>query len=125
MSKYLYEQSVDQSNYRAIFENQKEKLIEVLEGDLMYPYNGGYFTLGAPLFFEVKMYIDDGKTTAILLDINYNPITIKDLSEFLLEARSKHTEALNKYKMGLARLKKSRMIPTLVKLHDMEDDIEE
>ncbi len=125
MSKELYEQATNQANYRAIFENQKEKLIEVFEGDLIYPHNGGYFILGAPLFFEIKLYLEENKTSVVLLDLNHNPIEIEDLKEFLMETRSKYTEALNKYKMGLARLKKSRMIPTLTKLHDLEDDVED
>jgi len=119
------EQATNQTNYRAIFENQKEKLIEVFEGDLIYPHNGGYFILGPQLFFEIKMYIDEGKPIAILLDLNRNPIEIKNLNDFFVETRSKYTEALNKYKMGIIRLKKSRMIPTLTKLHDLEDDIED
>ena len=120
-----YQELFDKSNFRAIFENQKEKLTEVLEGDLIHPYNGGYFLLGAPLFFEAKLCIDEGKTSTVLLDINSNPINIKDLNEFFSETRSKYTESLNKYKLGLARLKKSREIPTLTKLHDLEDDVEE
>ena len=125
MASKEYKEYTDQKNYRAIFENQKEKLLEVFEGDLIFPYNGGYFILGPQLFFEIKMYIDEEKSIATLLDLNRNPIDIKNLNEFFLETRSKYTEALNKYKMGLTRLKKSRMIPTLIKLHDLEDDVED
>lgn len=121
----LHEQALNQANYVAILENQKEKLIEVFEGDLIYPHKGVYFRLGPQLFFEIKMYLDEEKSTAILLDLNYNPVQIRDLNSFFKETRSKYTEALNKYKMGIARLKKSRMIPTLTKLHDLEDDVEE
>ena len=121
----LFQQALNQSYFRAIFENQREKLIEVFKGDCIYPFNGGYFLLGPVLFAEVSMYIDEEQTTAILLDINYNTIKIDDLKDFLLKVRSTYTEALNKYKMGIARLKKSREVPTLTKLHDLEDDVEE
>ncbi len=116
---------LEQANFRAIFENQKEKLIESFKGDLIYPYNGGYFILGSPLFFELKMNIEENKTTAILLDINFAPIEITNIKEFLEETRAMYTEALNRYRLGLARLKKSRTISTLTKLHDLEDDVEE
>ena len=116
---------LEQVHFRAIFENQKEKLIESFNGNLIYPHNGGFFMLGAPLFFELKMNIEENKTSAILLDINLAPIEITNLKEFFKNARSDYTEALNRYHLGLARLKKSRMIPTLIKLHDLEDDIEE
>jgi len=71
------------------------------------------------------MNIDENKTTAILLDINFAPIEIANLEDFLKETRSVYYEALNRYKLGLSRLKKSRMIATLTKLHDLEDDFEE
>lgn len=116
---------LEQANFRAIFENQKEKLIESFKGDLIYPHNGGYFILGSPLFFEVKMNIEENRASAILLDINFAPIEISNLEEFLRETRSAYTEALRRYSLGLARLKKSRMISTLTKLHDLEDDVEE
>ena len=79
----LFEKAIEQSNFRAIFENQKEKLIEVLKGDLIYPYGGGYFILGSLLFSEIQMYITEGKETTVLLDINYSPIIVENLREFL------------------------------------------
>lgn len=124
-SAELYEQATNQSNYLAIFENQKEKLIEVFKGDLIYPYNGGYLLLGPQLFFEIKMYIDDDKTSIVLLDINYTPIEIKDLKKFSKETKSKYTEILNKYKIGLAKLKKSRNVSILTEVYELEDDVED
>ena len=121
----LFEKAINQSNYRAIFENQREKLIEVLNGDMLYPYNGGYFLLSPTLFLEVKMLVDEGKSSSILLDMNKNPIRIDDLNIFLSTTRTLYSEAINKYSMGLARLKKSRMISTVTKVHDLEDDVEQ
>lgn len=119
------EVAFEQIHFRAIFENQREKLKEALEGDLIYPHNGGFFILGAPLFFEIKMYIDENKVSVILLDINSIPVKITNLEEFLKETRSVYTEALNRYNLGFVRLNKSRKVPTLTKLHDLEDDVEE
>ena len=125
VEKEVFAQALQQSNFRAIFENQREKLVEVFKGDCIYSFNGGFFLLGPLLFSEIAMYIDGDQEAGIILDINYNPIQIDDLTEFLSTVRSAYTEALNKYKLGLARLKKSRQVPTLTKLHDLEDDVEE
>jgi len=120
----LYKEASDQANFRAIFENQKEKIMEVFEGDLIYPHSGGYFLLGSALFFDLTMYIDEGKISAFILDIHNMPIKIENLVEFKKEVRSCYTESLNKYAMSLARLKKSRNVPTLTKMHELEDDVE-
>ena len=73
----------------------------------------------------LAMLVDEGKSSSILLDINKNPIRIDDLNVFLSTTRTLYSEAINKYSMGLARLKKSRMISTLTKVHNLEDDVEQ
>ena len=121
----LFNAAIDQSNFRAIFENQREKLIEILKADLIYPYNGGYFILGPSLFYEISMHAEYDKVSATLLDINYNPIEVSDLDDFLFNTKAQYFEAIKTYKIGLDYLKKSRMVRTLTKLHDMDDDVEE
>ena len=58
VEKEVFAQALQQSNFRAIFENQREKLVEVFKGDCIYPFNGGFFLLGPLLFSEIAMYID-------------------------------------------------------------------
>jgi len=127
MSTELYKIASDQANFRAIFENQKEKLLEILEGDLIYPYNGGYFLMNPTLFLEIKMHLEDELTYVSLLDINKNPINIIDLTDFYLTTRTLYKESLNKYKMGLAKIKKAKSVPKLTKsaFRDLDDDVEE
>lgn len=119
-----FEAALAQSNYRAIFENQKEKLKEVLKGRLLHPYNGGFLKIGPELLFEIKLYLDENKKRATILDLYMNPIDIENVEEFYKEIRSLYTEAINKYKVGLVKLKKSRQIETLVSL-DLDEDTEE
>ncbi len=119
-----FEEALAQSNYRAIFENQKEKLKEVLKGQLLHPFNGGFFQLGPELFSEIKLYLDENKKRFTILDLYMNPIDIENVEEFYKETRSLYSEAINKYKIGLAKLKKSRQIETLVGL-DLDEDTEE
>ncbi len=119
-----FETAVKQSNYRAILTNQKEKLKEILQGQLIYSHNGGQFQLGSTLFSEVLLYLNEERTQSTVLDMNLNPIRISKLAEFYKDIRSRHTQAINKYSMEIAKLKRSRQIETLVQL-DLEDDEEE
>lgn len=120
----LLQKVFDQANYRAIFENQREKLIEVLKASLIYSYNGGFFQVGPAFFYELSMYIDEGKTEVVLLDINYNLVEIDDINEFLFEVKSVYFEAINTYKIEIERLKKTRYIPTITRLYELDDDVE-
>ncbi len=119
-----FKEAIKQSNYRAIFENQKEKLKEILEGQLIFPYGGGLFKIGPQLFTELLLYLNEGKKQQLVLDVHLNPIRIDDLNSFYKEIRSLYTEAINKYAVELAKLKKSRQISTVVQL-DLENDTEE
>ena len=119
-----FETAVQQANYRAILANQKEKLKEILQGQLIYSYNGGQFQLGSALFSELRLYLDEDRTQSTVLDMNLNPIRISDLDNFYKDIRSRHTQAINKYSMEVAKLKRSRQIETVVQL-DLEDDEEE
>lgn len=119
-----FEEAVNQSNYRAIFENQKEKLKEILQGQLLYSYNGGQFQLNALLFSEILLHLSEEKTQHTILDMHLLPIRIDNLEDFLKNIRSQQTEAINKYISEIAKLKRSRRIETLVQF-DLEDDNEE
>jgi len=55
------EQALAESNRRAIFQNQREKLKETLQADFFYAFDGGYFKLGPELFLETKINIAEGK----------------------------------------------------------------
>lgn len=123
--KTLLQKAIDQANYRAVFENQREKLVEILKASLIYPYNGGFFQLCPYFFYELSMYIDEGKSDAVLLDINYTPVEISNLVDFLNETKSLYFEAMNTYKIELEKLKKTRQIPVLTRLYDLDDDVEE
>jgi len=119
-----FNKAIEQSNYRVIFENQKEKLKEIFEGQLILPFNGGFFQIKPELFSEILIYLNEEKKEQILLDMHQNPILIDNLPEFYEIIRSKYSEALNEYVIELAKLKLSRQIPTVVEL-DLKNDEEE
>ena len=119
------EQALAESNRRAIFENQREKLKETLQADLFYAFDGGYFKLGSELFLEIKINIAERKKSFPLLDVHTNPIDINNPEEFYRITRSLYIEAINKYRINLAKLKRSKNTQSLVEVYLEASDIEE
>lgn len=117
------EQALAESNRRAIFENQREKLLETLLADLFYAFEGGYFKLGPELFLEIKLNLAEGKKSFPLLDIHMNPIDIENPEEFYETTRSLYNEAINKYRINFAKLKRSTNTKNLVEIYLEDDDI--
>lgn len=121
----IVEQALVESNRRAIFENHREKLKETLQADLFYALDGGYFKLGPELFLEIKINIAEGKKSFPLLDINMNPVDIENPEEFYETTRSLYTEAINRYRINFAKLKRSKNTQNLVEVYLEAEDIEE
>lgn len=117
------EQALTESNRRAIFENHREKLKEILQADLLYAFDGGYFKLGPELFLEIKINIEEGRKSFPLLDIYLNPIDIEKPEEFYKNIRSRYNEAINKYRIKLAKLKRAKNVKSLVEAYLEDDDI--
>jgi hypothetical protein len=122
---HIFEKALEESKYRAILDNQTDKLKEILNGRLLFPFNGGYFKIGPVLFSEIEMYFRDNKTGATLLDIYDNPIDIEDLDDFYKKCRQVYTFAIKSHKLAMKRLTVSRNIETMIKMHDLTDDTEE
>lgn len=123
MDKEL-EQALSNSNYRITFENQKEKLQECLQADLLFSYNGGFFKLGPKFFMDVKFFLEEDIETFTILDKFMSPIDITNGNEFYKNARSLYTQAINKYRVELAKLMHRRDTKNLVEVF-LEDDVEE
>lgn len=117
------EQALAESNRRAIFENHREKLKEILQADLLYALDGGYFKLGPELFLEIKINIAEGRKSFPLLDVHLNPIDIENPEEFYETVRSRYNEAINKYRINLAKLKRAKNVKSLVEAYLEDDDI--
>ncbi len=121
----ILEQALAESNRRAIFENQREKLKETLQADFLYAFDGGYFKLGPELFLEIKINIAERKKSFPLLDINLNPVDIENPEEFYETTRSLYIEAINRYRINLSKLKRSKNTQNLVEVYLEAEDIEE
>ena len=119
------EQALAESNRRAIFQNQREKLKETLQADFLYAFDGGYFKLGPELFLEIKINLAEGKKSFPLLDIHMNPVDIENPEEFYETTRSLYIEAINRYRINLSKLKRSKNTQNLVEVYLEAEDIDE
>lgn len=122
---YTFEKALEESNYRVILNNQTEKLKEIFIGKTLYSYNGGIFKIDSMLFFEVKLYLEENKNKAVLIDMNFTPIEIENLDEFYKKIRQIYISAIRSYNSSYKRLHISRNVETIVQLHDILDDVEE
>ena len=119
-----FEEALNNANFRATLDNHKEKLREKFRADLIVPLGGGYFEINSTLMFEIKLYLDEGKSNFTILDMYLNPVEITNGEEFYTFIRQKYTETLNRYRVDLNNLKRKRNVQKLVR-YNLEDDVED
>lgn len=108
------EKALEFSNYRQTLNIRRKTLKEKIEGQLTYGHNGGIFKIDRNLLTFVEILNSKGRKTAILLDINDNPILIEDLEEFKDEIFDRYFTATNEYYEEYQSLKKSRSVEKLI-----------
>ena len=106
------------ANYRSTLNNQRAILRARAESLLSYSIDGGTFTIDPGLISFVKLLMDEGMETAVLIDIYDNPISV-DLEDFYTEILSRYVEATNDYHAEYGKLSKARSVK---KLLDITDD---
>jgi hypothetical protein len=106
-------QAIATANYRITLNNQKQNVRLKLKKDLTYAINGGIFFITTELISFTSMLVLQGKTEAILLDNNNNPIEITDLVSFNDTILDKYYELMNDFFVEFKQINKSRT-PALV-----------
>jgi len=71
---------------------------------------GGTFAVDRDLISFVNVLIDNGHTTAVLIDSLDNPIEISDLESFNRECISRYFEATNLYHCEYSKLSKQHQM---------------
>ena len=103
------------SNYRHSFSTQRKTLKEKIEARLTYGHNGGIFKIDRSLIAFVQMLLDQGRTDDVpLIDINDNPILIKDLNVFRDEIFDRYFTTTLEYYEQYESLKKQRSVEKLI-----------
>jgi len=105
------------ANYRVTLNNQKQVLQEKTQSLLTYSTNGGTFCIDRQLITFCKLLIEEGNSTAVLLDDYYNPIQI-DLKQFYEEILSRYHEVTNDYYAEYEKIKKARKTHTVLELNE-------
>jgi hypothetical protein len=113
----LLKQALEFSNYKQSLAVQRKTLKERIDGRLTFGHNGGIFKIDRSLVAFVQFLIDQERTTdVVLLDINENPILIKDLTSFRDEILDRYFTSTNEYYQEYEKIRKSRSVEKLVDL---------
>lgn len=111
------QKALEFSNYRQTLSIQRKLLKEKLESKLTFAHAGGVFFIDRSLISFVQLCIDQGRTSGVpLIDINNNPILIKDLTKFRNEIFDRYFSANLEYLSEYEKIKKSRSVEKLVEL---------
>jgi len=84
-------------NFRTTIVNQKHLLLAQVEERLTCYLNGGVFRAEPGFIAFIGDIINSGYESAPILDVNNNPILIKDLSEFKNTLLSSYMEVVYDY----------------------------
>jgi hypothetical protein len=108
------EKAVDRANYQITLNNQKQNARYKLEADLTYATAGGIFKITPELISFVQALLTREQSSAVLLDVNRNPIYIENLQLFQDDVLSKYFEIANEFLIEFKRIEKARKPETLV-----------
>ena len=107
------EKALEFSRYRISLFNRKEDLKVRLRTMLLHATDGGIFSINPQLITFVEMLVSKGRTQAVLLDDNGNPIEITDLARFADDIISKYFESTNLYYDEYAKLRSARTVKSI------------
>lgn len=93
---------------RADWLRRRDLLREQAQQSLILAVNGSFFTANAETISLIKVLIDTGKTSAIILDNNQLPCQIDDLGQLLTMLVEHHQQALNLYHQEYVTLARTR-----------------
>jgi len=107
------QKALEFSKYRISLFNRKEDLKVKINNMLIHAHNGGIFKTSQELISFVKLLLDEGKSTVVLIDQNGNPIEIQDLQMFFDDVFSKYFEATNYYHIEYSKLRSARSVNSI------------
>lgn len=98
------------SDLMVTLNNTKRILKEQYAEKLQYYQNGGRFVVTRDIITFVKTLIDLNQISAVIIDVDGEPVSIDDLQTFLNTIVSIYTEASNFYIVEYQKLIKNRTI---------------
>lgn len=111
------EKAFQVANYFATLSSQKKVILEEFNQKLIHYQNGGTFKITRELIAFVKLMLDRGiDTDVMLLDDNNIPIKIDNLAEFYETIFSSYFEAINEYASKYHSIRTKRKVQDLIDL---------
>lgn len=102
------------ANLRISLNNQKNNARLKLQNDLMHSTNGGTFYVSQHLISFISALITGGKSEAIVIDNNSNPIEITDLALFQENILDVYYQATNKFLVEFKNIQRARTVKAVV-----------
>lgn len=115
--KYLderLEKALEAAKYRITLFNQKENSKLKFKQALTFSKNGGVFSIDQTLMSFVSSLMSRSYDTAILIDVNGNPINIENLEDFLDEITDRYYQATNDFLIDYKKIQSSRKIAPMM-----------
>jgi hypothetical protein len=107
--------ALDISNYMITLNNQKRLLKEKFYEDLIYFDSGSQFLVNQNLMTFVKMLIENGyDTDVVLIDDNDIPVKIQNLETFYQNILDVYFRSANRYMNEYEKIRQSRTVEKLV-----------
>ena len=104
------------SNFRKNIEVQKKVLKDKLAANLTIGYDGGIFYIDQSLIVFVEFLVTKSRTENIpIIDINGNPINVKNVIAFQDKILDVYFSSTNDYLLGFEKLKSTRSNIDLLK----------
>lgn len=117
MTDERIEKALQTANYMATLSNERRIIKEEYSQKIMYYQNGGTFKCDQSLIAFVKTLVDlDQITNVTIVDNNFLPVVIPDLSEFLTNIVSVYFEASNEFATKFNHIRSKRNIKDIVNL---------
>lgn len=100
--------ALEMSDLMVTLNNSKRILKEQYNEKLQHYYNGGRFVITPEIITFVKALLDLHQVSAVLLDVDGEPVSIENLQYFLDIILRVYTEASNFYVVEYQKLIKNR-----------------
>jgi len=109
--------ALDFANYRKTLESQIKILKDKLQSNLTIGHDGGIFYIDSNLINFIDFLIRKNRLENVpVLDVNQNPILIKDVSDFMDKILDAYFASTTDYILEFEKLKKQRTVSGLVDL---------
>lgn len=113
----LLQKALDFSTFRKNIEIQKKVIKDKLQANLTVGYDGGIFYIDRSLITFVEFLIQKSRIENVpILDINNNPVNIKNVIDFQNKILDVYFESTNEYLIEFEKIKTKRSFNDLLDL---------